>query len=676
MDEARKTLFRIGRRRPRLGLTVVVIMSVIAGYALHGLLAPEPAPRTAAPEADAQPRIYTCSMHPQIENPGPGDCPICGMDLIPRSEADDGGGGAGPRAFATTEEALALMDLETAPVERKFVQAEVRMVGAVDYDETKLATITAWVPGRIERMFADYEGIQVRRGDHMVELYSPELLAAKEELRRAAKALADLSPGAPEVLRDTARGTLDAARRKLGRWGLTEAQVDQAQRAGAPSDRITIYAPISGTVIERAGKEGMYVDTGTPIYTIAGLDTVWVQLEAYESDLPWVHYGQTVQFSTESYPGEVFEGTIAFIAPTLDRDTRTVDVRVNVANPEGLLKPGMFVRAVVRSQVATRGRVMDPALAGKWISPMHPEVVKDGPGDCDVCGMALVPAEELGYVTAEPDDDDKPLVIPATAPLITGKRAVVYVKAQDRERPVFEGRQIELGPRAGDYFIVARGLEEGELVVTEGAFKIDSALEIAAKPSMMAMDGGPIDRQPAHEVETPAAFEQQLHALFAAYMDLQRALAYEEYETASKAADAVREAFAAVDADLLMGMAATRWEEEHGPPLEEAVQAMAAAETVDGQRAAFEEVSDALTEALRVYGMAGDEPVYRLWCPMAFDDTGAYWLQTDESTRNPYFGSEMFACGWVRETIREPAPEEGEAGDAHGHAGHDHGGGS
>jgi Cu(I)/Ag(I) efflux system membrane fusion protein len=168
----------------------------------------------------------------------------------------------------------------------------------------------------------------------------------------------------------------------------------------------------------------------------------------------------------------------------MDEKTRTVKVRVIAENADGSLKPGMFVRATVRPKVAAGGRVMDPRLSGKWISPMHPEVVKDGPGKCDVCGMDLVRAEELGYTVAK--DQEAPLVIPASAPLITGKRAVVYVKVPGTERPTFEGREISLGPRAGDHYTVRSGLKEGELVVVKGNFKIDSALQIEAKPSMMS----------------------------------------------------------------------------------------------------------------------------------------------------------------------------------------------
>ncbi|MHC4185184.1 MAG: heavy metal-binding domain-containing protein, partial [Planctomycetota bacterium] len=169
--------------------------------------------------------------------------------------------------------------------------------------------------------------------------------------------------------------------------------------------------------------------------------------------------------------------------------TRTVKLRVNVENPDGRLKPGMFVRAVVRAEVAQAGHVMDPAMAGKWICPMHPDIVKDAAGNCDICEMDLVTTESLGYVKIDAPKE-APLVIPASAPLITGTRAVVYVRLAQPDKPTYEGREVVLGPRAGDYYIVNSGLSEGEVVVTKGSFKIDSAMQIRAKPSMMSAPAG------------------------------------------------------------------------------------------------------------------------------------------------------------------------------------------
>ena len=422
---------------------------------------------------------WTCSMHPNVRHNGPGQCPICGMDLIPLSEST-----AGLRELQISAEAVNLLSIQTHPVERRFVTAEVRMVGKVDYDETRVKHITAYVPGRIDRLFVDYTGIIVRPGDHMVELYSPELISAQAEFLQAVKAVGRLTADSSPMLVQSVRGTLAAASDKLRLLGLRDEQVEEIQESGQVVDHLTIYAPRGGIVIEKNASEGMYVQTGTRIYTTADLSRLWVKLDAYESDIQWLRYGQQVEFTAEAYPGQVFTGIISFIDPVLNDQTRTAKVRVVVDNPDGKLKPNLFVRATVRTPVAAAGRVVEPQLADKWICPMHPEVIKDQPGTCDVCQMALVKTTDLGYAAAKPVGKP-PLVIPASAPLITGTRAVVYVTDPNNEVPTFHVQDVQLGPRAGDWYIVLDGLRSGQHVVTNGAFKIDSEMQIRGKISMM-----------------------------------------------------------------------------------------------------------------------------------------------------------------------------------------------
>ena len=472
-----------------LKLILVVILAFVLGYVVRGIrisTAPVTEHNHISVSSEDQQQWWTCSMHPQIRQPKPGKCPICFMDLIPVSTAQVD---IGERQISFSKQAIKLMEIETTPVERKFVTAEIRMVGKIDYDETQVRNITAWVPGRIDRLFVDFTGTTVSKGDHMVELYSPELISAQAEFLQALKAADNINAATSKLVTRTTLATLEAAREKLRLLGLTSEQISKIESSGTrPLTHITIYSPIGGIVIHKNATEGLYVDTGTPIYTIADLSQLWVKLDAYESDLPWIRYGQEAEFTTEAYPGEVFKGKIHFIDPVLNEKTRTVKLRVNVDNTEGKLKPGMFVRAIVRSKVAQGGRVMSPDMAGKWICPMHPAVVKGQAGSCDICGMDLVTTESLGYVVDTPKE--APLVIPASAPLITGTRAVVYVQLPDEEKPTFEGREVTLGPRAGEYYLVKEGLSEGDLVVTKGNFKIDSALQIQAKPSMMNPQAG------------------------------------------------------------------------------------------------------------------------------------------------------------------------------------------
>ncbi len=432
--------------------------------------------------------VWTCSMHPQIRQPNPGKCPLCGMDLL-LVEDDTSGKEKGARQLTLSAWAQQLAQVQVVPVRRRLVDIQLRLVGKVKYDETRLGYITAWVPGRLDRLYVDFTGMSVRKGDHLVEIYSPQLISAQEELLQAQKTLSSLAKTSPKTLLDSARSNLDAAKERLIQWGLTPSQVNNIIKSGKPSEHVTIYSPMSGTIIDKNAVEGAYVQVGTKIYTIADLSRVWVLLDAYEADIQWLRYGQDVEFTTESYPGRVFKGKIAFIDPVLDPVTRTVKIRVNAPNDRGLLKPEMFVHAIVHSTIASADQVIEPALAEKYLCPMHPWVIKDIRGKCDLCGMELVKPETLGYASYDPNSITPPLVIPITAPLITGKRAVVYVQ-DPSEKWTYHGREVVLGPRAKDYYIVHHGLSEGELVVVNGNFKIDSAMQILAKPSMMNPQGG------------------------------------------------------------------------------------------------------------------------------------------------------------------------------------------
>ncbi len=582
-------------------------------------------------EVEDQTTTWTCSMHPQIQQPEPGKCPICGMDLIPASSAEKEE--SGPRELKMTEAAKALAEIQTAPVRREFAEHELRMVGKVEYDETRLKYITAWFPGRLDRLFVDYTGIPVRKGEHLVEIFSPSLITDQESLIQAKQAVESLSESTVSQVLNNRMETLERARERLRLLGLTEAQIQEIEERESPSEHITFYSPIDGIVIHKNAMEGDYVETGTRIYTIADLSHVWVKMDAYESDLQWIHYGQEVEFTTISYPGEVFKGRVSFIDPYLNENTRTVKVRVNVENPKGKLKPEMFVRATVHSKVNAEGEIYDPELIGKWISPMHPEIIKDEPGSCDICGMPLVKAEEYGYVDPEVKESQPPLIIPDTAPLVTGKRAVVYVKVPNTERPTFEGRQIVLGPRLRNHYIVHSGLEEGEEVVVKGNFKIDSALQIQAKPSMMSPEDEAAPEQDHAETTKLTLPSETLPAFLQAYQSIYTALVQDDLEQAQTAS---QEWVDAAKSENLKDVEMLGHGIMHAEALEEA-------------RQTFEKIANLLIQAVELHG-APEDPLYVLHCPMAFNNQGAHWLQWQEKIQNPYFGDAMLTCGEVQET--------------------------
>lgn len=653
-------------------MIVVVVLALVVGFLLgHGCtVRPKKEPALAK---SRQTEIWTCSMHPQIRQPKPGKCPICGMDLIVVAN-DDAAEADQPRQVTLSPAARALAEIAVVPVERRSVAVEIRMVGKVQFDETRLAYISPRVPGRIDRLYANFTGVPVKAGDHLADMYCPDLVSAQQELLLAAKASGGTA---------TPTSLLNATRERLRLWGLSAEQIAEVERNGQVRDHVTFYAPIGGIVVKKEAREGMYVETGMRLFTIADLTHVWVQLDAYESDLTWLRYAQEVTFEAAAYAGETFKGTIAFIDPLLDPMTRTVKVRVNVTNADGRLKPEMFVHAVVHATMAVDGQVERPDLRGKWISPMHPEIIKDAPGTCDVCGMPLVRAEDLGYTATDKASAVPPLVIPVSAPLLTGKRAVVYVALPQREG-AYEGREVVLGPRAGEYYLVREGLQEGEQVVVNGAFKIDSSLQIQGKPSMMAPDGNSAPAGHPHDaaaptvrsearptvasaVVAPEVFRKQIDAVLSQVLLTADALADDNLDASLAGASHAKQALASVDMTILTGIAHVRWMQSLDA-LSQPLGKMVETKDIESFRLAFAALSSELVRIVKMFGPIRSEPIYALRCPMAFDNRGATWLQQDKAVRNPYFGKAMPTCGDVIDTIQPaaslPVPRSGRQEDA------------
>ena len=480
-------------------------------------------------EAKSQSEIlyWTCGMHPTVRSDKEGKCPICFMDLVPvyagGKEKEEGE----KLSLQLSKTSRDLAEIKTSVVERRRLKKEIYTVGKVDYDESKIAYVSAWAGGRIDRLFADFTGIRVRKGDHLVEIYSPQLVSAQDEYLIA--------------LRSGNKSLINSSRKKLLLLGITKEQIKKVVKKGRAQTQLTIYAPIGGTVINKDALEGMYVKEGDPIYQIADFSSLWVMVDIFEHEIGWVKLGQEVKITVKSYPGEIFEGHVAFIDPFLDDKTRTVKVRINVDNHDLRLKPGMYVNARIRSPLSDFGLPIDRSLYGKYICPMHPdvsqekegvcpkcgmrlekhelseeqriaqekkvvyicpmkedaEVISDEPGDCPKCGMKLVAKEvEMGGDTA--------LAVPKLAILDTGLRKLVYVEVKAGG---YVAREVTLGPEAvtvvngveKTFYPVISGLSEGERVVTRGNFLIDSQTQLTGAAE--AVYGGAIGKD--EEVKTP-----------------------------------------------------------------------------------------------------------------------------------------------------------------------------
>jgi len=610
-------------------------------------------------------KVWTCSMHPQIRLPTSGKCPICFMDLIPL-EPDGGGDIYDDNQLKLSKNAQALARIVTAPVIRRDIASDVAMSGKVSFDETRVETIASRVSGRLDKLYANLTGIQVKQGDHLAQIYSPELHTLQQELLSSARAVNDLPASTSELVRSNAEQILSATSEKLRLLGFSHVELQRIIERNTLSDHMTIWAGQEGIVIDKFVNEGDYIGVGSPLFRVADMRTVWVILDAYESDLVWLRMGQKVEFTVEAFAGETFNGTISFINPVVDPLTRTIKVRVIASNKNLLLKPDMFVKARAKAQVSQSGKVKNNSLRGKWISPMHPQIIKDGPGTCDICGMPLVPAESLGYVTSGYENVN-PLLIPATAPLLTGERAVVYVEVSaDSTGARYEGREVVLGPRVNDYYIVKSGLAEGENIVVNGAFRIDSELQIRAKPSMMSPKGGtkpsehntPVNAGAvvsAAKAETvPAivnmpvttAFSEGLTKLFATYFSTAEALTKDDLSAAKAGFDKVEQIRKEVTSEP--GKPYEAWHSAN-KALSAALEHRGHTETIADARALLEKLSTQMIMLNRHYGSKIDGERFVAFCPMAFDNKGAYWLQKNKTIINPYFGPKMLHCGEIRE---------------------------
>jgi membrane fusion protein, copper/silver efflux system len=622
-------------------------------------------------------QMYTCSMHPFVRKSNPNDkCPICGMDLIPVVES--GGADVNAMRMSLSESAKVMSQIETAKVGRFFPSAEVRLYGKLVYDETSVARLSAYFPGRVDRLFVNYVGVSVAQGDHLASMYSPDLLAAFEELRQARKSVDD-SRDVSDFVRETAMQTLVASREKLRLFGLEADQIADVESGKFDSDQLTVYAPIGGVVTHLAAREGDYLKTGDPIATVSDLSRLWLDLEAYESQLPLLRWGMPVTFTVESHPGEVFEGRISFIEPIVDDRTRTAAVRVAVDNADGRLKPGMFATAVAHPKIGADGAVLSNELAGRWVGSMHPTIVRNGPGECPICGMDLVTAESLGVV-GDPTAVQVPLVIPRTAVLYTGTRSVVYVQVPDTDQPTYEGRVIQLGSRAGDFYTVRSGVEEGEEVVVHGAFRIDSAMQIVAKPSMMSPGGGGAPSMPGMDMGTkmpgmdmssslpPDAFIESLDPIYLAYLDAQESLAQDNLSGFLESVQVLNGAIDSVEVLGLVGESLGSWRAAAaGLKLEEAIT------TIDDARDRFEKMSMSLIDLQNKFGHQGDETWHVAYCPMK----KAKWIQRGTDINNPYYGDAMLECGDIQQDLEpiggkstEMSPEEMKSMDSE--EGHEH----
>ncbi len=603
-------------------LLVSLIIGLIMGLAIAGLTVKKQNHKTTQTpqvtgDSQQQKTIWTCSMHPQIREDHPGKCPICGMDLIPLEQEEaleEQQLQKDPNEIQLSPEAAALAQIQTTPVRLASPVKELHLFGKIQPDERSYAQITARFRGRIEKLYINFTGQSVKKGEKLATIYSPDLITAQKELLEAARYKAQ-NPS-----------LYQSARKKLRLWDLTESQINQIERSGKVIEYFDILSPLSGTVLQRYVSLGDYVREGSKMFELADLGHLWVMLDAYEQDLPWIKIGDKAQFTVRALPGEAFTARVTFIDPFIDPQTRVAHVRLEVNNLDLQLKPQMFVDAKLNSTIGQEAKM---------------------------------------------------LLIPKTAVLWTGKRSIVYVNVPGRQKPTFLYREVTLGPEAGDYYVVISGLQEGEQVVTYGVFKVDASAQLAGKKSMMNPTGGKVstghnhgdmkmDDQSNREMDMsstqlqpaqqngqpiPEKFQEQLGRVVQAYLKMKDAFVSSDPDKATQQAKNTLEALDKVDMSLLKGDAMSQWmsiEKDLRTNLNGIIQMKG----LEMKRSHFSIISDRLAKAIETLGVKYEDTLYVEYCPMAFDNKGAVWVSKIKEIKNPYFGDKMLTCGQVQKVIK------------------------
>ncbi|MCX7549945.1 efflux RND transporter periplasmic adaptor subunit [Xanthomarina sp. F2636L] len=542
-------------------------------------------------------QMWTCSMHPQIIQPEPGDCPICGMDLIP---AENGSEGLMPDEFKLTESAMALANVQTTIVGTGNKKGQkIKLSGKIVENEEANTVQVSYFSGRIERLYVSVTGEEIKKGQLLASIYSPELYAAQQELLTAAS------------LKESQPALYKAVRNKLKLWKLSENQIDQIEESGKVTENVPVYATVSGTVTEKLVNQGDYVNQGQPLLKVSNLNTVWANFDVYENQIDLFKKGQEVLVSTNAYPNKEFQGKVDFINPTLNTNTRTVTLRVILNNKNGIFKPGMFVEGKI-----------------------------DG-----------------GIYSSK----NQVLTIPASAVLWTGERSVVYIKTNPNE-PVFEMKDVVLGHRMADNYEISEGLSNGDEIVTNGTFTVDAAAQLQGKKSMMnkagsksstnheshhAMDPETINKN--ERLKVSVDFQNQLKTVFNDYIQLKDALVKDDTKTVVTDANNLLNHLANIDMKTLTDdKAHNRWMRLENE-IKKSALLIVVEKGVEAQRKHFKQLSLHVINAVETFGV--NQKVYLQFCPMANNDQGGYWLSTEEHVLNPYFGDAMLKCGEVKQII-------------------------
>ncbi len=563
-------------------------------------------------------QLWSCSMHPQIKMEKPGNCPICGMELIPLDKSKDSDEKITSNEIVLSEEAIQLANIQSSKVVRSNAKKEIRLLGAIKSDERRLYSQVSHIPGRIERLYINFTGEKVRMGQKIIRLYSPELISAQKELFEAMKS------------KDIYPQLFKASKNKLKLWKLTDKQIDAIIKSGKVQEQIDILSDYSGYVMKRNVELGDHVMEGMKLFDIANIDKIWVMFDVYEADISWIHKGDWANFTVQAVPGKEFKGKVTYIDPFVTQKTRVAKVRVEVNNKNHKLLPEMFVNGIIKANMK---------------------------------------------------DTKDALIIPKSAVLWTGKRAVVYVKVPHKNTISFVYREVILGSDLGEFYIVEKGLKDGEEVATNGVFRIDASAQLLGQRSMMNPEGGKVstgghtgmemgddDKNDENikkgdeddmsgmimidNTKIDPKFKKQLGNVVDSYIILKDALTQSNAVKAQSQTVQLKQIISEVDMLLLLGDAHIVWMKAL-KSINKNVNMIQINTNIKEQRKAFGLLGKNLSDVVDMLGIITPESktVYLEFCPMADDNKGGFWLSYDKEIANPFFGVSMLKCGEVKKTF-------------------------
>ena len=579
----------------------LLVVGILLGWFLFG-----DSPKTEShshDEVTENNQMWTCSMHPQIMQPEPGDCPICGMDLIP---AESSAEGLLADQFKLTENAMALANIQTTIVGKTNSEGNlIKLSGKIAENEEANAVQVSYFSGRIEQLNVSFTGEAVRKGQLLATIYSPELYAAQQELITAVS------------LKESQPALYSAVRNKLKLWKLSESQINQIEASGKVKENVPVYATVSGTVTEKLVEQGDYIKQGQPLLKIANFNTVWANFDMYENQINLFKKGQEVTVSAKAYQNKEFKGKVDFIDPVLNTKTRTVTMRVVLNNKDDLFKPGMFVEAKIEGTLNELKDVLTiPSTAILWTGERSVVYLKTSP-DQPVFEMREI---VLGSHVGNEYEVLEGLFVGNE--IVTNGTFTVDAAAQ------LQGKKSMMN-------------KDGGKVMTghEGHLGMDNTNNNANQEEISANK----------RLKVSKDFQNQLKTVFNDYIQIKDALVKDDTKKVSTDAKSLLRKLSQVDMKLLSdNKAHNKWMLLEND-IKSSTTSISNTSDINTQRNHFKHLSNHLINAVQLFGI--NEKIYVEFCPMADNNNGAYWLSKEEKVINPYFGDAMLTCGEVKQII-------------------------